>query len=503
LFQIKIEDPRSFRADTTLIDSDTNVYTADSSYLITPTWVSPVNLGYFRANNYQVIQLASYDPDPNTGPTTYDWTTPTVNIDGSPSAHPEYFELDPNTGVLYARLPYYPIYSKSYKFTVRLIKTDQVTGEQTFRARTFALTVKGEIDNVLEFITSSNLDTIFPGIVSELAIVAKHTTVPTAVNYRLTSGKLPVGLSLASDGTIIGRVKYNSQTSFDRTRGFNAFTLDNGQTTIDKIYKFTVEATDVYQKNIIDKEFSIVVNELNTTEYVQMYIEPLMSSNNRKLFLDFITDPQIFETSMLYRPLDPEFGLQISMKFVLEHGIKKSPIRAYAANMMMGLFQEQRLLFNGLKSAVSKDVKGNITYEVVYLEVNDESNSIFDGMKKYFNDNFSTDEYTVPTWMRTVQSTYSTLPAGFVKAIPLCYTLPGMSSLIVTRIKSANFDFKQLNFTVDRLVVSSTTDYSDNKYLMFPNRAAGGSTFEQIAVLSIPEGGPLLTEENLILDLEF
>jgi hypothetical protein len=503
LFQIKIEDPRSFRVDTTLIDSDTTVYTADSSYLITPTWVSPVNLGHFRANNYQVIQLASYDPDTNTGPTTYDWTTPTVNIDGSPSVHPEHFELDPNTGVLYARLPYYPIYSQSYKFTVRLIKTDRVTGEQTFRDRTFALTIKGEIDNTLEFLTPADLDTIFPGIISELAIVAKHTTILTAVNYRLTSGRLPTGLTLASDGTIIGRVKYNSQTSFDRTRGFNTFTLDKDKTTIDKIYKFTVEATDVYQKNIIDKEFSITVTESSTTEFVQIYIEPYMSSDNRRLFLDFITDPQIFENSLLYRPLDPEFGLQTSMKFVLEHGIKKSPIRAYAANMLMGLFQEQRLLFNGLKTAVSKDVSGNITYEVVYLEVIDESNSIFDGMKKYFNANFSTDEYTVPTWMRTSQSTYGALPTGFVKAIPLCYTLPGISSLIVARIKSANFDFKQLNFTVDRLVVSSTTEYLDNKYLMFPNRNAGGTTVELISVLSIPEGGPLLTEENLILDLEF
>jgi hypothetical protein len=503
LFQILVEDPRAFRVDTTLIDSDTTVYTADSSYLITPGWITPVNLGYIRANNYQVIQLSIFDPDPNTGPTIYDWTTPTVNIDGTPSVRPEYFELDSITGVLYARLPYYPIYSESYKFTIRLIKTDQVTGEQTLRDRTFALIIKGDIDNTLEFVTPNNLGAIFPGVISEFAIVAVHTTVPTAVNYRLTKGKLPTGLTLASDGTIIGRVKYNSQTYFDKTRGFNAFTLDEGKTTIDKNYKFTVQATDVYQKNIIDNEFSIVVNEISTTEYVQIYIEPYMSSANRTLFFNFITDSQIFEDSLLYRPLDPEFGLQTKMKFVLEHGIKKSPIRAYAANMLMGLFQEQRLLFNGLKTAVSKDAAGDITYEIVYLEVIDESNSIFDGMKKYFDDNFSTDEYTVPTWMRTVQSSSNTVPAGFVKAIPLCYTLPGMSNIIIDRIKYANFDFKQLNFTVDRLTVSSTAEHLDNKYLMFPNRVAGGVTANEIEIMLFPEGGPVLTEDNLPLELEF
>ena len=502
-FQIKIEDPRSFRADTTLIVVEPSIYTADSSYLITPAWISPVNLGYFRANNYQVIQLATYDPDPNTGPTTYDWTTPTTNIDGTPSVHPLYFDLDPDSGVLFAQLPYYPIFTTAYKFTVRLIKTDQITGEQTFRDRTFALSILGDVDNTLEFVTPSNLGAIFPGYVSEFAIVAKHTTVPTAIRYRLTSGRLPTGLILASDGTIVGQVKYNSQTYFDLAQyKFGAFTLDNGNTTIDKLYKFTVEATDAYQTNIVDKEFVITVNEYNTNEYIQMHISPYMTSASRTLFSDFISDQHTFENSLLYRPQDPNFGVQLSMKFVLEYGIQKGSLMSYAS-ILTDIFQEQRVLFNGLKTAVSKDISGNIIYEVVYIEVTDESNRVFDSMKSYLDANFLTDEYVMPNWMRTVQATYSSSPIGFVKAIPLCYTLPGMSGIIVNRIKLTGFDFKQLDFTADRLLVSSTTDYPDNKYLMFPNRKAGGSTVNEISIMLIPEGSPLLTEDLYPLDLEF
>ena len=502
LFQIKIEDPSSLRADTTLIDSDTTLYTADSSYLITPSWLSPVNLGYIRASNYQVIQLSTYDPDPNTGPTTYDWTTPTTNINGSPSVHPDYFDLDPTTGVLFARLPYYPVFSTTYNFTVRLIKTDAGTGEQSYRDRTFVLTVKGNIDNVLEFITPGNLGAISPGYDSEFSIVAQHTTTPTPIRYKLTSGRLPTGLTLGSDGTIIGRVKYNSQTYFDlAVSGFEAFTLDHGLTTIDKDYRFTIQATDVYQKNIIDKEFLITIDEYNVNEYIQMHIAPYMSSADRKLFDNFITDPYTFDTSMLYRPLDPAFGLQKLMKFVLEYGIQKKHLRMYAASMNH-LFQEQRLLFNGLKTAVSKDANGTVVYEVVYVELIDEANTVIDTMKNYLDNNFSTDEYTMPNWMRTIQSSYGA-PIGFVKAIPICYTLPGLSGIIVKRINLTGFDFKQLDFVADRILLSSTIDHPDTKYLLFPNRISGGSTVNEDLIILVPEGAPLLAEDGSLLDLEF
>jgi len=471
LFQIKIEDPSSFRVDTTLIDGDSTIYTADSSYLITPSWISPINLGYVRASNYQVIQLSTYDPDPNTGPTTYDWTTPTTNIDGSPSVHPPYFDLDPVTGVLFARLPYEPIYNTPYNFTVRLIKTDVNSGESSYRDRTFTLTIKGNVDNTLEFVTANDLGSISPGYVSELAIVAQHTSTPTAIQYQLTGGRLPSGLSLASDGTIIGRVNYNSQTYFDlENYGFNAFTLDHGATTVDKDYVFTVQATDVYQKNIIDQQFTITVDEYNINEYVRMYIAPYMSSTDRKLFEDFITDPYVFDTSMLYRPLDPEFGVQTNMKFVLEYGIQKETLRTYAATMN-NLFKEQRLLFNGLKTAVSKDSNSNVMYEVVYVELIDEANIVIDSIKNHLDANFLTDEYTMPNWMRSIQSSYGS-PPGYVKALPLCYALPGMSNIILERIALYGFDFNQLNFVADRVLLSSTTDHPDTKYLLFPNRMA-------------------------------
>lgn len=502
LFQIKVENPLSLRVDTTLVDVDTTFYTADASYLVTPQWLSPVDLGYVRTSNYQVIQLEIYDPEPNTGPTVYDWNTPIVNIDGSPSEHPPHFDLDPVTGVLYAKLPYQPAYSTPYKFTVRLIKTDAVTGETSYKDRTFTLTVKGNIESILEFVTEENLGSISPGYVSELAVVAQHTNSDSPVQYRLISGQLPSGLSLALDGTIVGRVNYNSQTYIDLANfGFGSFKLDGGTTTIDAEYKFTVQASDIYQQSLVDKQFSISVGESTISEFVRMHIRPFMNTEDRRSFSDFINSPEIFDRSLLYRPLDPEFGVQKEMKFTLEHGIKKYPLRAYASSLN-DYFVEQRFTFNGVKTAVSKDNNGNVIYEVIYVELLDELGNTINNMKNYLDANFETDEFTMPNWMRTIQSSYGA-PLGFVKAIPLCYALPGASSTILKRLELAKFDFKLLDFTADRLLISSTTDYLETKYLLFPRRYAGGTTLALDLILTVPEGGPLLTEDGSpLLDLE-
>jgi hypothetical protein len=46
---------------------------------------------------------------------------------------------------------------------------------------------------------------------------------------------------------------------------------------------------------------------------------------------------------------------------------------------------------------------------------------------------------------------------GFVLALPLCYCLPGYGQEIVLNIKNSNFDFKLLDFTVDRYIIDSVT----------------------------------------------
>jgi hypothetical protein len=55
-----------------------------------------------------------------------------------------------------------------------------------------------------------------------------------------------------------------------------------------------------------------------------------------------------------------------------------------------------------------------------------------------------------------------------MRVIPICYTLPGKGSSIVSRIKHSGFDFKLLDFEVDRIVVQNSKDNDSAKYLIFP-----------------------------------
>lgn len=515
LFKIKVEDPSSLRVDTTLIDVDTSLYTADSSYLITPQWLSPANLGTVRANNNQVIQLSIYDPFPNIGPTYYDWDTPTLNIDGSPSQHPRNFSLTTSTGVLYATIPYQPAYSETYNFTVRIVKEDASTGATSYRDKTFTLTVRGDVVNTIEFISDSNIGTISPGYTSELSVKAKHTTEDIAIEYELIDGRLPSGLSLSSDGAIIGNVDYNSQTYFD-------FTLDNGKTTIDSKYFFTVKATDVYQKGATDKEFYITVVENDKTEYTKIYVAPSMNLSLRNLYRNFITDEIIFERGLIYRINDPSFGIQNSIKLIIEHGIEKLDLNNYAYSMR-DYFYNKKFYFGDVKVAKAEDSLGNHVYDIVYIDIIDPiyklqgavtvgnitvyPNSVanFRAALEAISVEDSTvkvDEFFMPRFMRTVQDNTGA-QLGFILAVPLCYATPNNGLKIKKRIDQSGFDFKSIDFEIDRLIVENTLDRNQTSYVLFPKRTITGSNpLEYLSTFVTENGEPLLTENGQILETE-
>jgi YHYH protein len=81
----------------------------------------------------------------------------------------------------------------------------------------------------------------------------------------------------------------------------------------------------------------------------------------------------------------------------------------------------------------------------------------------------STKRNFLPLWMRTAQS-FSGVAQSFTKAIPLCYCIPGGADTILLNIKHSGFDFKMINYTVDRAIIDSVDGYIGDKYLMFPAR---------------------------------
>lgn len=78
----------------------------------------------------------------------------------------------------------------------------------------------------------------------------------------------------------------------------------------------------------------------------------------------------------------------------------------------------------------------------------------------------------LPLWMRTGQDG-SIAELDYVTAIPLAYCKEGKSKLVQQNVKNAlangEFDFKRINFDVDRYIVDSATGIQDERYIVFPN----------------------------------
>jgi hypothetical protein len=70
--------------------------------------------------------------------------------------------------------------------------------------------------------------------------------------------------------------------------------------------------------------------------------------------------------------------------------------------------------------------------------------------------------------MRSFQENRQDL--GFNLALPLCFCLPNTSEEILLNIKNSNFDFKQLDFTVDRYIIDNVNGYGADKFLVFQNK---------------------------------
>lgn len=79
------------------------------------------------------------------------------------------------------------------------------------------------------------------------------------------------------------------------------------------------------------------------------------------------------------------------------------------------------------------------------------------------------DEKYRPLWMNTSQDGTGNI-VGYVKAVPICYLKPGEGTKILESIKKSNFDFKSLNFTIDRIIIQNPQGDTGDKYIKFINR---------------------------------
>lgn len=456
-----------FRADNT--EADFGLFTADVTYLREPIWITASDLGVYRANNYITILIETFNAY-DTGDIVYDID----NLDNLPPG----LEFSRHTGDIYGVVPYQAGRIKTYSFTITATRygTNQ---DETSVSRTFSVKIIGEVDSFITWVTPVNIGSIKANRLSTLEVVATTPLSDAEVIYSLTSGDLPPGLALTADGKIVGKVRqfpdgiYPGLTTLD-------FTLDGGETIIDRTYTFTIEASDQYGYSSNTRTFTLSVEAFDSKQYSNIYIKPFVKQTHRQVWNQFIDDINVFDPEYVYRPLDPNFGIRRDMRVLVYAGLETKDASEYVTAMAL-TNETKKLKFGDIKKAASIDrITGKVEYEVVYITIQDplELNGTY--IKNVGTDyansitNWRNALETVgdlertylPEWMRSIQPGYLT-ELDYVLAMPLCFCKPGTADDLILNIKHSDFDFKLLDFTVDRYIIDAVTGNNNDKYLAF------------------------------------
>lgn len=479
---------------------------------------------------------------------------------GSLSTLPAGLAFDVQSGDLFGIVPYQPAITKTFTFTLTAsrygTKKDYVSN-----SRTFTVTIIGDLNSIITWQSPNNLGSVAADYICTLSVFATTNISGATVIYQLTSGNLPPGLTLNPDGEIIGTVNqfYNVissqlglitidtftaklpgkqyQNNPNSARASAPTTFDQGTTTFDRTYTFTITASDQYGYNTVPRQFTINITTPNIQKYSNITARPFLNKKQRTAWQNFINDTSIFTPDTIYRTNDSNFGIQTSMSMLVYAGIKTELAAAYVGAMGIGV-KKKRFIFGDVKTAVALDTNTRLpVYEVIYLQMIDplepdgkhlplvvktpnlepetitvdDSNSIWSDLyvdlsadaptavrpdynitidsTGYRASNPNTDEYFpssitnwrtrlsavgpterdyLPLWMRSIPQGQKA-ELDYVLAVPLCFCKPGESSTIALNIKHSGFDFKTIDYTIDRYIIDSVTGYVGTKYLVFKN----------------------------------
>ena len=399
---------------------------------------------------------------------------------------------------------------------------------------------------------AQNLGTVDLNAPSTISVKAYSSIANAVLTYAITDGQLPPGLSLSQNGEVIGKIHqyatffdplisslYNEPTTYDNSStsftgitfdqyipvvdepgltdfyhdpttfdgGNTSFTgltfdqntqslFDNGTTVFDRVFAFTVTATDRYGSS--SHSFSITIGEVNNEPRSNITVKPMLTKIQRGIWSDFINNPTVFTLSSLYRPNDENFGLHSDLSMLIFAGIETSSIDTYV-NAIEKNHKRKRLLFGDITSAVAIDpYTHESVYEVIYIKMIDPlepnvsslpleitynqvtyyPNSITNWQTRLSeavdseNHVLTNDQTFLPLWMRSVDQSTGQKP-GFVLGVPLCYCKIGTSSNIILNInnyiKTTGFSFNDIDYTIERYTIDTTTPDTGAKYIVFNN----------------------------------
>ena len=490
-FSIYVWSRSNFTADTIRITADNTFITADQTPFYTPILLNPQgSIGTTRSDNFYAYRFNGIDLDLDP-------------IEYLIYSAPPGLTLDPNSGWLYGNIPPLGIATQDFSFDVQLRKKNKP--EYVSQLYSYSLTVIGPVSSDVTWLTPSYLGSIDNGATSIFYVAAVNTS-NLALQYQLLSGsdsQLPQGLQLLPSGEIAGRVSFNTFTLDQGTT-----TFDNNTTTFDLVFTFTVNTYSTNGLVNANKVFSIKVNRVYNEPYDNLYIQAMPPINDRVVINSLLQNTDIFQQDLLYRPTDPNFGVAKNVTYYHAYGLAPAILEDYVSSLDINHYWKN-LVLGAIKVAQAKNSAGEVIYEVVYSQIQDDlvnaqgasvskevtlpypvllngseittvyPNSLIN-MRDQVIDTVGQISNTLPLWMTSTQDNGSVL--GFQPAWVIAYAKPGRGEQLAYYIGQDFIDkLNVIDFEVDRYELDNllTRNWDREEQYWGPPHPAEATTFDR------------------------
>ena len=487
-YQIYVYSRTTLQASTTDITADDTFVDASQTpdYLPFLTNAAPSDLGVIRSDNFWAYQFKGL----TFGPYIIEY----LEYPGAGLQLPPGTTLDPFTGWLYGYLPDSGITEITYNFAIYLIDTaNPIVKSNPYY---FSVTITGQVETQVIWLTESDLGSIINGSTSLLKVQAVNTG-GRSLQYRLRPGaipptdyvpgvynKLPQGLALLPSGEIAGRVSFNTfaldlgTTTFDKELRTSLIQSPQ-ETTFDTQYTFTVNAFSPDGQISVYKTFTVKVLRVYNEPYENLYIKAMPPYSNRALINSLIQDSDIFPPDKIFRYQDPNFGIATSVIYNHCFGLTSSTYELYISSLVENHYWKN-LILGEIKTAQAVDpTTGQVIYEVVYSAIQDtlvnnsgisvskqvtlpypinagdstEIDTVYpnslDNMRNQVIDVVGQISNLLPLWMLSKQADGKVL--GFTPAWVIAYCNPGTSGQVAYNVRTQfGQQLNLVDFEVDR-----------------------------------------------------
>ncbi len=481
-----------------LTEIDGSPLTMDLSANRRPVFRTGSDLGTFRHDNALVVKIDVEDFDALQGDLEYSIQSGSL---------PPGISIDINSGELYGQLARQSAVEVDYNFTIRANRT--ISSElNVFTDQAFTMKVIGELDIGIAFTTPETVGTLKANIPSLLNVEAVTDEANRVLSYSVTGGSLPTGITLSEQGNLIGTIDPSDFTDSTRAFTFKVTVSDQYQdaaTSKEFIVNVDIPFTKIEYGNMSGHATSFIDQNI----FYSIAQDPNINS------IDNIFRPDDPNFGMKLKPnMLMMSGLEAQTLTAFQQQMEQNhaPKTLYFGDIKTAVAKEgtdtkyevvyieikDNLENNdgvavsssiNLRDAVTKPLLGPrassmiATADYVDYEVTTDGGLSFSiaGSKVRFANQLSADlgfietvfpnavanmrsrmkslghkEYDyLPLWMKTTQSG-DLAPLGYVKAVPICYCKPGTSGLVKKRIIDKALNFKNIAFTIDRYVVSTS-----------------------------------------------